>query len=382
MATVQQALSARYMPVTRVGALPLYLITLLPVVGWGLGGGLWYWLTPVVLLLIAPLLDQWIGEDARNVPLEAARGYEQNLWYRISLWLFFPLQVAVMLLCYDLATSGRLSGFEVTGIVISNAIAVGIGGTLAHELCHRASRFDRFMGVMVFGACGMANFLVYHVYGHHNLVASPEDPGSAKFGERFWSFTWRNIYGKWKLSWRIEAERLRRLGLHPAHPRNLMLWLTALDIAWFGGLTWYFGWIALIMFPLQYAVIRVLLSVGDYLEHYGLARRRTADGQYEKPRPVHAWDDGYVVSSLLLCVVNRHADHHANEARPFQTLRYCEEAPRYPHGNLVMMYCAFIPPLWRRIVHPVVLEFYRRDEVVPHALPGWLPPDLEHKAVH
>jgi len=175
------------------------------------------------------------------------------------------------------------------------------------------------------------------------------------------------------MSWQIEAQRLRRLGSGWLSPRNLMIWLTLNELAWVAGLTWYFGPLALALFALQYAAPRFLLSVGDYLEHYGLSRRKLPGGEYEPARAIHSWDDSYMLSNFLFTAVDRHADHHENSGRPFQILRVRKEAPRLPYGYLTMIFAAFVPPVWRRLVHPVLEAFYDKGEVVPHALPGALP---------
>lgn len=375
---------ARLMAVTRLGGLPLSGVAVLPVIGHLLGGGAWYWLTVVVVAVLAPVADLWVGEDTANASAQQEMTLRARWWlYRASLWVYFPIQVAVMLFSHALAASGTLSGPELAGVMVSNALAVGLGGTLAHELCHRDSRWDRLVGVLVFSVCWMANFIIYHNYGHHRLVASPQDPGSARYGESFWHFTWRNTFGKFFLSWRIEAQRLRTDGRSAWSARNRMIWLTALDMAWPVGLVAAFGWISLPMYAFQFIGIRGGLSIADYLEHYGLSRRRLADGSYEPPRPIHSWDDGFVVSSLLTTVVNRHADHHANEDRPFHVLRHQPDAPRYPYGNLIMIYCALVPPLWRRVVHPVINAYYdRQPDVVPHGYPHDLPAAHRDRAVH
>jgi alkane 1-monooxygenase len=370
----------RLSPITRFGALPVSAAALLPVLAWVLGGGLWYWATPVLLLGVAPFVDRLLGEDNANVPPALEARYERSLYYRATLWLYWPVQVGVVLLCYHLISSDSLALYEQIGLGFSMVVAVSLGATLGHELCHHPSRLDRFVGVQALSLCGMANFLIYHNYGHHNLVATPEDPASARFGQSFWSFTAGNIWKKFKLSWTIEAERLRRQGRGVLSPRNLMLWLTANELAWVVGLTWYFGPIALLLFPLHWIVPRFLLSVGDYLEHYGLARKKLPSGEYEPPRAIHSWDDSYMLSNFLFTVVDRHADHHENSGRPFQILRVRPEAPRLPYGYLTMVWIAFIPPLWRKLVDPIAIEHYRRSDVVPHALPGTLPADLARRA--
>lgn len=375
---------ARLMAITRVGGLPLVGIASLMFVSHLLGGGNWYWLTALTLIFIAPVADVLIGEDPSNAS-DAQETHLRGRWwlYRASLWVYFPVQVAAMLVAHQAAAAGDLSWFAFAGLMLSNAVAVGIGGTLGHELCHRDSLADRIVGTLVFSVCWMSNFIIYHNYGHHRLVASPQDPGSARYGESFWHFTWRNTFAKFLLSWRIEAQRLRSAGQSPWSPRNRMIWLSALDMAWPVGLITVFGWTSLPLFVLQYIGIRGLLSVGDYLEHYGLSRARRPDGSYEPPRPIHSWDDGYVVSSLVTTVVNRHADHHTNEDRPFHLLRYQPDAPRYPYGNLVMIWCAFVPPLWRKVVHPVLDAYYaRQPDVVPHGYPHDLPAAHRDRAVH
>ena len=380
MDAVMSGEKPRLSPLTKVGALPVSAVALLPFVGYWLGGGAWHWLTIVLIFVIGPVLDRLVGEDNLNVPPQLEARYEKSLYYRLTLWLYLPVQIALVLFSYHLITNTDMALYAQIGLALSMAVGVGFGATLAHELCHHPSRLDRFIGVQVFSLCGMANFLVYHNYGHHNLVATPEDPGSARYGESFWRFMPRNIGRKLVLSWQIEAKRLKTLGKSWLSPYNLMIWLTLNELAWVVGLTWYFGPLALALFALQYAAPRLLLSVGDYLEHYGLSRRKLSGGEYEPPRAIHSWDDSYMLSNFLFTAVDRHADHHENSGRPFQILRVRHEAPRLPYGYLTMIFAAFVPPVWRRLVHPVLEAFYDKGEVAPHAMPGTLPVRFEQGA--
>ena len=190
---------------------------------------------------------------------------------------------------------------EQVGVLLSSAIAVGFGATAAHELAHHGQRFDRWMGILLFTPINMCDFAIYHNYGHHNRVATPEDPGSAKYGDSIFAFIVHSIIFKTLMGWEIEAERLRRQGRSPLSLHNGMLWMTVLPIAW----------LAVPLFLAHFLFARVLLAVADYLEHYGLARRRLPEGGWETIRPAHAWDDSYLVSSLLFCQIDRHSDHHA-----------------------------------------------------------------------
>ncbi len=372
---------SKTMIVTKLGALMSSVIALVPVLGWALGGGIFHWTTVFLALVVLPILDTLVGADDANIDPAREQQYLSNIWYRISVWVYLPIQLSVMFFCYWLIAYGNLATYEIIGLALSNAFALGISGLTAHELMHR-DKLDRFIGVLIFSGVGMGNFLIYHNYGHHKTVATPEDPATARFGETYWHAAPRNIWGKFKASWRIEAERQRRNGRHPICLHNMMIWISLGEISFVGLLCALFGWVALPLFATQYVASRFGLSVADYLEHYGLSRHKLPSGEYEPPNRHHAWDDTFVVSSLVLCVVNRHADHHANEGRPYQILRYSKEAPRYPLGNFGMLLHVLIPPLWRKMVHPVLLKYYdEHPEVVPYAMPGALPKHLESRAV-
>ena len=387
-ATAAGSYSAKRKLVTTVGLLPMSVLALMPIAGYLLGGGLFHWFTVFWAAIGLQALDLIIGEETTNPTEQEEARYLANIWYRVSCWVYLPTQLFSLFFTYDLlAGTGylvspqTLATYEVIGLIISNAVAVGIGSTLSHELCHRESRFDRAVGVMVFGVVGMANFMIYHNFVHHKQVATKEDSGTARFGETFYQFTGRNIWGKWQASWRVEKEKLAQRGLGPVSIGNTMIWFTCAEVLWVSGLLALFGWIVVPLFLTQYLSSRVLLSVADYLEHYGLSRRKAANGEYERPRTIHSWDDGYAISSVVLGVVNRHSDHHANEGRPFQILRYSADAPRYPVGNLEMIIPVFIPRLWFKIVNPIVLKHYDTSDVVPYAMPGKLPAEYEQNAV-
>ena len=145
------------------------------------------------------------------------------------------------------------------------------------------------------------------------------------------------------MAWQIEKKRMADNGKPTWHPSNLMIRFIVLQAAWLGLLVALFGLWSIPICFVQYLFPRLLLAVGDYLEHYGLGRKQLPDGSYEKIRPNHAWDDSTLVSSMLFCQIDRHSDHHTNVGRPYQILRVMDEAPRLPQGYLTMIPIAFIP---------------------------------------
>lgn len=365
--------------VNRVTTWPLLFLAALPVAGHLLGGGIWHWLTLMVFGLIC-LIDPFVGPDMINHPDAMERDLENSYYYRFMLWLLIPIQFAVTLFGMYVFTQTPLTLWEGVGFALSMALATGFGATAAHELCHHHQRFDQFMGVLLFLPISMTNFWIYHNYGHHNKVATPEDPATAKYGDTVWVHAPRSIWKKFWLAWEVEAQGLQRMGLAFFHWRNRMIWLTALEIGWVIAMVVVFGWLAAPLLLAMWAFPRLLLGAADYLEHYGLGRRKLADGTYEPVRPVHAWDDSYLVSSLFFCQIDRHSDHHTNPSRPYQILRVMDDAPRLPYGYLTMLFVTLVPALWRKMIHPIVEEFYAKNLVVANADPAVLPAHLRDKA--
>ena len=90
----------------------------------------------------------------------------------------------------------------------------------------------------------------------------------------------------------------------------------------------------------------LLLEVINYVEHYGLRRRRRPDGRFEPPRVQHSWDSDFWLSNALLLQLPRHADHHVHPGRPFTALQRQAGAPQLPFGYSTAVLVALLPPLW------------------------------------
>jgi alkane 1-monooxygenase len=121
------------------------------------------------------------------------------------------------------------------------------------------------------------------------------------------------------------------------------------------------GWWALPFMLIQAAYGGSLLEVVNYLEHYGLLRRKLVDGRYERCQPRHSWNSNHVVTNLFLYQLQRHSDHHANPTRPYQSLRHFEESPQLPSGYAAMLLLAYFPPLWFRVMDPRVVAHHGGD---------------------
>ena len=95
----------------------------------------------------------------------------------------------------------------------------------------------------------------------------------------------------------------------------------------------------------------LFLETVNYLEHYGLSRKKVRDNIYEKVMPVHSWNSNHYIGRIFLFELTRHSDHHYKASRKYQILRHMDDAPQLPFGYPVMILMAMVPPLWFYIMH-------------------------------
>jgi alkane 1-monooxygenase len=327
------------------------------VTGWG---GFWFF-GPVLVFIVFPVLDIIIGMDPSNPPDSIIKWLEQDRYYRWCTYVFIPIQYAGLILACYLWTSGDLSVAESIGLALTMAVVGGIAINTAHELGHKRDSLERWLSRIALAQTGYGHFFIEHNRGHHVRVATPEDPASARLGESFWAFLPRTVAGSVSSAWRIECARLDRMGKSHWTLRNDILGAWAMTIALFAALAIVFGPVVLPYLLIQAVLGFSLLEVVNYLEHYGLLRQRKEDGRYERCRAEHSWNSNNVASNVLLYHLQRHSDHHANPTRRYQALRHVDEAPQLPTGYAGMIVLAWIPPIWRRVTDPILLEHYEGD---------------------
>ena len=234
-------------------------------------------------------------------------------------------------------------------ILFQTTLLVGILGTVpGHELTHRKKKkFDMFVGNWMLAFSWDCTFAIEHVYGHHKEVCLDEDPASAKRGENIYLFLIKASYEEQISGWKLEAARLNRRNqnVFSIHNRMLIGYLRCTTITilafMFGGI---FG---LLAFLLCAFAAKLLLEAINYIEHYGLVR--------EKGKPVgmrHSWNSNHLLSSVYLCNVTRHSDHHRSTALNFWELDPChDDAPLLPYGYLSMLYLVLLTPfLYKKIM--------------------------------
>jgi alkane 1-monooxygenase len=352
----------------RLGAWLFYVLIVAIGAWWG---GLATWASFLLGGTVYPLIDALpigpVGQDARGDAPASNR----------LLVLYAGAQTAVVgWILFLVATRDHGVG-ELVGMALSlGTLTGGIGIPAAHELIHSRNPRLRGVGLYLLAFVLYMHFRIEHIHGHHRVVATPDDPATARRGEGLWRFVVRSVPQQFASAWRIE-ERLRTGSNGKAKRTNRLLGYIAMQVALLLAVGLIFGGPALLVVMGQAATAILFLEATNYIEHYGLERRRMPGG-YEPVAPRHSWNTTSLLTNSLAFNLGLHADHHAHPQRGFLTLRHREEAPQLPAGYLTMLSIAAVPPLWRRIMHPRLDAFHRQAG----NLPTFDPRKDEHDVYH
>jgi alkane 1-monooxygenase len=328
-------------------------------------------LVPVLLVyLVIPVLDMVIGDDKSNPPESVVPQLEADRFYPTMTFLTIPVLVSSFVFCAWLVSEYRLSGWDYLAMVAVNGYILGYGINLGHEMGHKKSLAERWGAKLVLCLSGYGHFNVEHNRGHHVHVATPEDVASSKLGESIYRFYLREYPGAFIRAWRLESERLRRLGHSPWHYSNEVLQSLALTLVIYSALAIWLGWDIWAYLLLSALWGGFQLTSANYIEHYGLKRKKMPNGRYEKCQPHHSWNSNHLLSNWTLFHLQRHSDHHAYPMRRYQSLRNFDKIPQLPTGYYGMFLLAYVPPLWFRVMDKRVWQAVEKDWDRLNILPG------------
>lgn len=315
------------------------------------------WLPLLLIYGLLPLLDLWLGADARQPPESAMQSLQADRYYRWITWAIVPLLWGWFIFGAWYASRTELPLHALLALVLCMGVVGGFCINVGHELGHRRSTWERLLAQAVLAPTCYGHFSIEHNRGHHRDVATLTDPASARLGESFWRFVRREWPGAWRRAWRLEHARLAALGHGTWSTRNLILRTGALTLGLWSGLALWLGPAVLGVILPAAVWANLQLSSANYIEHYGLRRAPdpSRNGAPERVQPCHSWNSNARLSNAILFHLQRHADHHAHPGRRYQCLRHWPEAPQLPTGYFGMFLLAYVPPLWFRVMDPRVV---------------------------
>jgi len=314
--------------------------------------GFWLFLTPLYIFAFIPIIELILKQENSNYSEEEITIREINPIFDWLLYINLPLVFALLFWSFLEVSSYRFEIYEFIGLVLSVGIVLGGNGiNVAHELGHRQASKERFIGKALLLPSLYMHFYIEHNFGHHLHAATKEDPATARFKQSVYSFWLTSTIGQYFSAWRIQKRLLDNYSLSFLSLRNDMFWYVILQSAYLTIIFMSLGLTALVFGVLAAIVGFLLLETVNYIEHYGLLRKKKESGRYERVKEMHSWNSNHVIGRIMLYELTRHSDHHFRSSKKYQTLECHESSPQLPYGYPTSMVLSLFPPLWFAIMN-------------------------------
>lgn len=316
------------------------------------GKGMWTFATIFYAFGIIPVLELLLKPAHENLTEEQSLSFQNKSFFNLIILSVVPLYFILLWMFLSRISNAQLTPIEYAGTVTSFGIICGvIAINLGHELGHRHNLFERGLGEILLVLALQAHFLPYHNHGHHRNVATPGDPATARKNESIYFFWFRSQIGSYVSAWKIEYFRLTNRGKSPWSFYNRMIRYSLLEAIVISLILFWFGVGPLVAYLITCLIGMLILETVNYIEHYGLLRKKVSEDKFERVSPKHSWNSDHQLGRILLFELSRHSDHHANPTKPYQCLKSFSESPQMPTGYPGMMLMSLIPPIWFRVMN-------------------------------
>ena len=310
---------------------------------------------------ILPMLDKYLPFDNKNPSKEKQKEMKKMLRFKIPLVLTALFDYITLFWSINEVVKNENGEFYNFGIILNMIMLQGTAFTTNHELNHKPSTFEKTIGTIGYAKSFYMHFLIEHNQGHHKNVATPLDPASSRFNETLYEFIPKSIIGSYKSAWNIEKKNCKEYYNNEYSWKNRMYYFTALIFI--------VPFISYLYFGLRGMIVQIIIGFGsiilletvNYIEHYGLQRKKLEDGSYENVNITHSWNAPHRLSNYILFKLQRHSDHHENALKPYQNLCTYDKSPVMPNGYSTCFLLAMVPKLWFDVMNPLV-EFYNNGK--------------------
>ena len=259
--------------------------------------------------------------------------------------LHFSLILYALFVLYWVNLYLALSWFTEVGVLKINSIFIfymlflsgGISGPVTgHELTHRRSSIEHWMGRLLY--CGFLHdhWWVDHIGSHHRYFGMARDPSTARLDETLPQYFLRLFPSQARSAWSIELKKHKHKSLFAQFFHNTLIWGLLIEI----GLLWavynVFGFMGLALFVSQSIILMLALHTVNFFQHWGLVRTdQNSQG---------TWDSNHRATLFSMLGLLRHADHHRNVSKPYHQLSYVPDSPKMPFGFGAMIILSIFKP--------------------------------------
>ena len=330
-----------------------YSIALFAFIGISLGG-FYNYLAVIFTFVFIPVLEIIVKKSDEKYTDEEKKNRNLDPFFDLLLYLNIPIVFGIFFFSLEkLALASSV--YDIIGIILSASIVMATNGiNVGHELGHRKSLIARTCSKLLYLPCQYMHFYIEHNFGHHINVATPEDPATARYKQTVYSFWITSVIRTYVSAWEIQLKLLKVSKRSFFSFKNDMVFYTLFQLSFLVFIYYNFGLYLTLLSILMSIVSFLFLETINYVEHYGLLRKKEPSGRYERVKPHHSWNSNHTIGRIVLYELTRHSDHHFKSSKKYQVLESLDECPHLPHGYPTSILISLIPPLWFSIMNPLV----------------------------
>ena len=314
--------------------------------------GNWSFATPVFAFVVLPVFELIFPLDEYNLEKKQVESKLKNKLFDWLLYLNLPVVFGILIYGLLTVTSTDIQTYELVGLTFSVGIVLGVNGiNVGHELGHRQTTNERFVGKALLLPSLYMHFYIEHNFGHHLHAATKEDPATARYNQSVYSFWFTSTIRQYFSAWKIQKKLLKNNHKSFFSVKNDMFWYLIIKAIYLIAIFLFFGNFGLLFAVLTALVGFTLLETVNYIEHYGLLRLKTKSGRYERVKEIHSWNSNHIIGRIVLYELTRHSDHHYKTSKKYQILDCHEGSPQMPFGYPTSMVISLFPPLWFKLMN-------------------------------
>lgn len=128
----------------------------------------WSFLTPVYAFILVPILELLSPVNDTNISNEEKQQKATLHWTDFLLYLNIFLVFGIISPSVSILSSTVTTLYETIGLIFSCGIVIGSNGiNVAHELGHRISKLEQFLGKLLLLPALYMHYFIEHNFGQH-----------------------------------------------------------------------------------------------------------------------------------------------------------------------------------------------------------------------
>tara|TARA_A100001011_G_scaffold391730_1_gene477813 strand:- start:20 stop:1066 length:1047 start_codon:yes stop_codon:yes gene_type:complete len=320
-------------------------------------GGFYNYLAVIFTFVFIPVLEIIVKKSDEKYTDEEKKNRNLDPFFDLLLYLNIPIVFGIFFFSLE-KLSLTSSVYDIIGIILSASIVMATNGiNVGHELGHRKSLIAKTCSKLLYLPCQYMHFYIEHNFGHHINVATPEDPATAKYKQTVYNFWLTSVVRTYVSAWKIQFKHLKVSKRSFFSIKNDMLFYSLFQLTFLVFIYYNFGLYLTLLSIVMSVVSFLFLETINYVEHYGLLRKKEPSGRYERVKPHHSWNSNHTIGRIVLYELTRHSDHHFKSSKKYQILESLDECPHLPHGYPTSILLSLIPPVWFSIMNPLVRHY-------------------------